>query len=162
MHLFLLRHGDALDPVHGDDASRPLSKLGEEQARVQGRFLHSSALTPEVIVASPLLRAQQTAEIVRVENDVESISTSEHLTPSSDQRNIIRELHSLRNERVLLVGHEPHLSTLLSLLLTGSRGAQIEMKKASLACVEVVERIGFGGGKLEWIIPVERTMELLR
>jgi len=158
MILFLLRHGDAFGAGHGDDASRELSTLGEEQARAQGRALQSCAVKPDVIIASPLVRAQQTAAIARRETGCGIMRTSEHLTPTADHRNIVQELNSLKIECVLLVGHEPHLSTLISLLITGSRMAGIEMEKGSLACVEVDGPVKYGRGKLAWLLTAAHSM----
>ena len=161
IQLLLLRHGDARDPGSGDDASRQLSAFGETQARVQGMALKLLGMFPETILVSPLVRARQTAEIVQHVIGCGTISLSEHLTPSSDHRNIIREVNALGMDRILLVGHEPHLSALISLLVTGSRAAQIEMEKGSLACVGVSAQLKFGDGTLEWILPAAESLALL-
>lgn len=81
---------------------------------------------------------------------------SEHLVPSSDQRNIIELLNSRDASVVLLVGHEPHLSSLLSVLIVNSRLARIEMRKASLGCVETATPIEKGKGMLRWILTIEQ------
>lgn len=160
MQLLLLRHGDALDANSGgSDTLRPLSPLGEEQARAQGIYLRTRMISPDVILASPLLRAQQTAVIVRNVVGVSDLRTTEHLTPSSDQRQIVRELNELGKECVLLVGHEPHLSTLISLLIAGNRDAQIEMKKASLASLYVDMPVKYSSGSLLWLISPFFCME---
>ncbi|MBI1804181.1 MAG: phosphohistidine phosphatase SixA [Ignavibacteriae bacterium] len=162
MLLLLLRHGDALDTALDGDALRPLSPHGEEQARAQGNLLQSLALQPDIILTSPLLRAQQTAEIVRQLLGVATISMTEHLTPSSDHRQTVQQLNALGKERVLLVGHEPHLGTFISLLVTGSRNAQIEMKKGSLACVDIEVPVRYGEGNLVWLFTAAASISLFR
>lgn len=59
MQLTLIRHGEALAPVNGNDMERPLSLLGHEQAQQTAEFLKDQ-LQPDVFVVSPLLRAQET------------------------------------------------------------------------------------------------------
>src|SRR5690348_1369565 len=66
MVLHLLRHAHAGDPEawQGPDDLRPLSKRGRRQAERLGAFLAEHEIRPDVIVSSPKLRAQQTADRV--------------------------------------------------------------------------------------------------
>ena len=56
---------------------------------------------------------------------------------------------------MLLVGHEPFLSETISLLIGGDHKTDIEMKKCSLALVEVLEPLRPGTGLLKQLIDVE-------
>ena len=77
-HLWLVRHGqsagnvarDAADAagaeriaVTGRDVDVPLSPMGEEQARGLGRWFAREPVLPEVVLVSPYVRAQQTAQL---------------------------------------------------------------------------------------------------
>ena len=155
MHLYLLRHGDALT-VAPNDEQRPLSLMGEEQARLAGEFLNHSGVVPDIVLASPFLRAEQTARLAAGELGAVRVQLSEHLVPTSDPRNLLRELQSLAGGTILCVGHEPHLSTTISLLITGSRNARVAMEKAGLAAIEVELPFAPGSGVLRWILPPGR------
>jgi phosphohistidine phosphatase len=61
----VLRHGRALPAGAGGDSARPLSPGGVEEVARLGACLQALGAGPIRVLASPLLRAQQTAEIVR-------------------------------------------------------------------------------------------------
>ena len=63
MKVLLVRHGDAL-PARDSDETRILSVKGRDQTRALGAELIAKQLAPARIVASPLVRAVQTAEIL--------------------------------------------------------------------------------------------------
>jgi phosphohistidine phosphatase SixA len=158
MQILLLRHGDALD--HPDDYIRPLTTLGKEQAAMAGQVLHLLGLVPGKIFVSPLLRAQETAGIVADLLGVTDLTTTEFLTPMSDHRQLFDLIARLNSERVLLVGHEPHLSTMISLITTGSRASRVEMRKGSLALCETADPAGPGTGILRFLIPPETSSQV--
>ena len=66
VRVHLLRHAHAGDAFawSGADELRPLTRKGRRQSERLGAFLEAHAVRPDVIVSSPLVRAQQTAEIV--------------------------------------------------------------------------------------------------
>jgi phosphohistidine phosphatase SixA len=68
-------------------------------------------------------------------------------------------LQKLKEKGVLLVGHEPHLSGTISLLLFGREQSVVEMRKCSLACVSATPPIGKGGAVLRWLLTSELTMK---
>jgi len=158
MILYLLRHGDAIRDTRFHDSDRPLSDSGQEQAAAAGRFLHAGKTGIEHILCSPLLRAQQTAAAVLRELGPISLSTTEHLTSSSDPRHILRELSELNKETVLLIGHEPHLSTTISMLLAGDERSRVMMKPCSLACLSAVASPEYDKALLQWLIHPEQML----
>lgn len=154
MVIYVLRHGDAL-PADFDDTGRELSPLGTEQALRAGRWLKHLRITPGVFLVSPLRRAQQTADGVGISLRIPERRTTQYLTPTTDPRNTIAELTSVQNSSVLLVGHEPHLSTLVSMLTAGSRKAGIQIKTGTMAAIEIDTPIELGSGKLLWLTTQE-------
>jgi phosphohistidine phosphatase len=141
MFLYLLRHGIAEDHAsRGGDAERELTEEGKEKTRdalVAAKKM--KLLPPELLIASPLIRAQQTAQIaLEVFAKGAKFETSEAIKPMSD----ITETMALIADRakkygsIMLVGHDPHLSIFGSVLL-GSSVVVIEMKKAALAKFEI-------------------------
>ena len=158
MILYLLRHGDAIRDTRFHDSDRPLSDSGQEQAAAAGRFLHAGKTGIEHILCSPLLRAQQTAAAVLRELGPISLSTTEHLTSSSDPRHILRELSELNKETVLLIGHEPHLSTTISMLLAGDERSRVMMRPCSLACLSAMASPEYNKALLQWLIHPEQML----
>jgi len=155
MHIYFLRHGDASSDSRHSDDKRPLTKLGEHQAALVGSLLHRMNIVVDIVISSPLKRTQETAAIVISKTHKRQIDTSELLVNGSDPRQLFEKLNKLRVPSVLLVGHEPYLSETISLLIGGNRKVEIEMRKCSLALVDVSIPIHQGAGLLKFLIPVE-------
>jgi len=150
IELHLLRHADAGDPMTwpGDDADRPLSGKGRRQAARLGRLLHAIGFLPDAIVASPKLRALQTAEVVGSALSV-AITVDPRLGGALDYVTMDRILADAGEpRRPLLVGHDPDVSWLVSELT----GARIEMRKCALARIDL-DAFNDGGGTLRWLLP---------
>lgn len=153
MHIFLLRHGEA---EHGpSDADRALTLAGRAQAAAAANALLSHPVHPQSILASPLLRARQTAAIAGELLGIGSILTTEYLTPDSDHRQIFGLLNARHEESCLLVGHEPHLSTMVSLLLHGSHSEKLHIRTGTLVYVETAGMVERSSGTLRWVFPAE-------
>ena len=157
MQLLLLRHADAVPTARTDDL-RPLSDKGRQQARRVARFCRERELQPDIILTSPFLRTEETAQIVAQELECELVLTS-FLASGMMPFAAMEELRAyLRFECVMLVGHEPDLGALAGALLgAGNRGA-IRMRKATLAGL-AVDAIASGGAHLEFLVPAKLMPE---
>jgi phosphohistidine phosphatase len=136
MILYLLRHADAIDLV--PDAARPLSKKGRHQVEALAKFLaKSGAFAPEAIWHSPLVRAVETATLLADALGLKAKRTAvPGLTPEDDPRAIARKL-ATGPAALALVGHEPHMSALASLLITGEPlPAVFVFKKCAMVALE--------------------------
>jgi phosphohistidine phosphatase len=149
MRLSFLRHGIAANrtsPEYENDSERPLTPKGERRMRRAAKGIQASGQSYDLILSSPYLRAKQTAEIVaQVVTTPEGVMLAETLTPEGNPRQLIEELCTDHHERqdVLLVGHEPYLSRLISTLLTGNPNLSIELKRGAL-CTLSAEALRFG------------------
>ena len=149
MDIWLLRHAAAHDRApSGRDADRELTPEGLDRARVVARGL--ALLEPGIskVVTSPYRRARQTAEAAARSLGVE-LTESRALEPEREPEEILREVVSEHGGDVLLVGHQPHLGALLGLLAAGA-GAEIPMKKASVARIALEGR---WSGTLKALLP---------
>ena len=157
MQLLLLRHADAMPTARTDDL-RPLSDKGLQQAKRVARFCKERGLRPDIILTSPFLRTEETARIVCDELKSEMVLTS-FLASGMMPFAAMEELRAyLRFECVMLVGHEPDLSSLAGALLgAGNRGA-IRMRKATLAGLDVTS-LNSGGAHLEFLVPAKFMSE---
>jgi phosphohistidine phosphatase len=152
LQLYLLRHADAGDPMAwpGDDAKRPLSAKGKRQARRLGSMLADIGWRPDVILASPKLRASQTARIVGEAVDVKPADEGRLASALelSDLEGMLAAHPDAR--RVVLVGHDPDFSSIASTLI----GAPIELRKGALARIDLSDAGATAGeGSLRWLIP---------
>ncbi len=116
--VYLVRHADAVsESVAGRDDDRWLSAQGREAARGLARLLREQGVTPDAILSSPLPRAMQTAELIADGLDfLGVVEVLPALRPGAHPRVASQELMS-RGEAVLVVGHEPNISTLGAFLL---------------------------------------------
>jgi phosphohistidine phosphatase len=142
MNLYILRHGIAAEPGapgFKTDADRPLISKGRRQLGPIAAAMQRLGLDFDLVLASPFLRARQTAEIVAGSLKLKKrLAFSDALTPDGDPKVLIRQLNELKPapENVLLVGHEPYLSRLVALLISGGETAGIELKKGGLCKLE--------------------------
>src|SRR5437667_4970254 len=132
MNLYVLRHGLAVErtlPGFKRDSDRPLTPAGRKKTRRLAALLSEQELSFDLILTSPYVRARETAEIVSEHLDcAKKLKISEHLTPGKPLRGLIEELTHWRPrpQDTLLVGHEPDLSRLISVLVTGKPGLALE------------------------------------
>jgi len=143
MNLYFLRHGIAADRADSGagsgDRERPLTPKGVKRMNKAAKGLIALSLSFDRILTSPLVRARQTATIVaqalQLEERVEEI---EQLSPEQSVQDLLAALVAYADQReILLVGHEPLLSSTVSFLLSGKAGAGMRLKKGGLCCLEV-------------------------
>jgi phosphohistidine phosphatase len=163
MDLFILRHGLAVEPgTHrlSSDADRPLTPKGRRKVSEVARAIKAMEVSFDLILTSPYVRARQTAEIVADELHArKQLELADELKPGGSMEKLIERVGSADGspERLLLVGHEPYLSSLISLLVFGETGASITMKKAGL-CKLSAERLQCGRcASLELLLPPKVT-----
>jgi phosphohistidine phosphatase len=152
VQLHLLRHADAGDPDTwaGDDAARPLSEKGELQAERLGSFLAEVGFRPDTIITSPKVRARRTAELVGDAIGV-GVRVDDRLAGGFDPATVDALIADAGDpRRVVLVGHDPDFSQILS-WLTQADG--LTMKKGALARVDVRGTVADGRGTLRWLVP---------
>lgn len=140
MLIHLLRHGIAEDHHPDGDDGRRLTAEGTERLRRAAGGWCRLLRAPDEIWVSPLRRARQTAavfaEAVRFRGEVQTV---DGLRPEDDMLTIVQRLEQAQldaTKAVALVGHEPHLGTLLGHLLHGRPGMAIPLRKGMLATVQ--------------------------
>ena len=151
MNLYLIRHGAAEDPDAKPDSERALTDSGRKQVRTTARALARAGLSLDAIVTSPLLRARQTAEIFAKELGLDPglVAENDALAPGG---NAVKLLKDIRAENVAFVGHEPDLSELASVLLTGTEDLGMTFKKGGV-CALSADKLRYGRcARLEWFI----------
>lgn len=156
MDLYLIRHADALpqgaDGINTDE-ERPLSSEGFLQAKKLGGAFKKHKLAFDLIVSSPLVRAQQTASELRqvLELTEHQMETREELAPGGRAKKLVRYLNGLQATSIALVGHQPDLGKYAAWLI-GEKEVQIHFAKAGAAYVRIEGPPGKGSGVLLWLI----------
>lgn len=157
MDLLIVRHAIAVergDPAFDNDDDRPLTPEGIHKFRLAARGLKEVAPRLDRIISSPLVRARQTAEILReIVSPHRKIEFSDYLVPSGSHAELIAYLGQLNVESAAIVGHEPHLGSFTSYILAGrDNGSFVEYKKGGAGLVTFLSAPAPGTGTLEWLI----------
>lgn len=154
MVLYLLRHGDSQTDPAIPDSERALTSEGLASIERVARALKSFNLQYDVMYSSPLLRARQTAEIaLRMLEAKPAVTLTDHLKVGADFQKLFDLLNGHSPDaRILLVGHEPYFSQLVSTLLVGTLEAKVDVRKASLCCLDVAHPVRPGQGTLKWLL----------
>lgn len=110
----------------------------------------------DTVLTSPYLRAMQTAGILAKELDLgkEKVSVTETLAPAGDPDRLVHEINERFGglEGLALVGHEPSLSRLISVLVSGEASLSIELRKGGV-CRLSVEKLQYGRcATMEWLL----------
>jgi phosphohistidine phosphatase len=164
MNIYILRHASAglkrVNPIL--DRKRPLDKEGKRHCLQLAHVLNAMKLQFDVIVSSPLKRSLQTASFVGTEMGYEQkILSSPALAPEAT----LAEFHKLMRqyaefENVLLVGHNPNLTSFLGSLLIPASAcpamsvdgrsalAPVRLRKGSLARLNMTR----GPATLQWLL----------
>ncbi len=147
MQLYFLRHGEADWPgwTKPDD-ERPLTDFGKKEARQVAKFLNRLKVKPDLIVSSPLPRALQTAEAA-AEQLKTKLRQDQELEPGFGISELKTVLKRHRSKVLMLVGHEPDFSSVISALT----GAFLKMSKAGVALVDIDPETE--KGRLLWLFP---------
>lgn len=130
--LYLVRHAHASDSQ--PDSERPLSPKGRNQIeRISKALQEKGLIEPSLIWHSPYLRAVETANLLHEGLGLSvPFETIAGLTPF-DNPSAVAERIDPSESSVMVVGHEPNLSTLASILLSGTQSFEcIVFPKASI------------------------------
>lgn len=144
MYLYVVRHALAEEREFFakkklEDSLRPLTVKGKKRMQKMISRLKFELRDVELIVTSPFARAKQTAEIISVMLGGAKVIESAELVPHALPRAFINWLRVEAKDKrhVMIVGHEPHLSSLVSLILSGKEAISfIDLKKSSMALLE--------------------------
>jgi phosphohistidine phosphatase len=156
MELYILRHGIAHDRSHGlVDAERELTEKGRKRLRKLARAMREMGLKYDLILTSPYARALQTAAIVaKVLDLADRLELSPLLEPGTSPRLLIDHLAQRQGNApvVLVVGHEPMLSTVISLLVCGTPEADFSLRKGGLCKLSAGKLRYARCASLEWLL----------
>ena len=166
MELVLVRHAIAgeRDPERWpDDCLRPLTKRGRRRFEAAARGLATLIPAVDVHLASPCRRAWDTAAILTDEAGWRDAEQCPPLAPGEATAGMLPVLKDCAGAgRVALVGHEPRLSELVSLLVTGeSWRLRLDLKKGGAVVLRMAEAVEAGSATVVALLP-PRVLRSLR
>jgi len=164
MMLYVLRHGRAEDPIPGgDDGDRGLTQAGTDRMREAAAGMRMMGLKFDAILTSPLVRAVETAAIVSEVYDrkpAPQIVRALGVTVPPDKAAEAIAPFCAR-DNVLVVGHEPQLSALVSILLTGAPDTlKIDLKKGGCVAIERLNWTDHAGAELVWMMTQKQIRKM--
>jgi phosphohistidine phosphatase len=134
--IYIVRHAHAV--TEEENPLRPLSTRGHDECRRLVAFLQNNrAFTPAEIWHSPLARARETAERLRPLVPLAALRETLGLLPEDKPEKMAARIATLAPTLILaIIGHEPHLSALATLLVTGRSGhAAFALEKGAILCL---------------------------
>ena len=157
--LIIFRHGEAQERGRGADETRALTGPGKAEVRRVARGLKRLGVNPELILTSPLVRAEETAQIAAdILKPEAGLRICDALSPGGTHAALFKELSSLSRSRILLVGHQPDLGELASVLVWGSPTAGIVFKKAGVARIVTANLPPAATGELRWLLTPKQLL----
>ena len=157
MNLYIIRHAIAVDeglPEYDNDSQRPLTDKGKKKMRQIARGLRVLGVDFDLILSSPYVRAKETAEILaEVSKTKADVAFSENLVPTGDPDLLISEINEKYSvNSIALVGHEPYLTTLISLLVSDSASLDMTLKKGGVCRLSANDLHHSRKTTLEWLL----------
>jgi phosphohistidine phosphatase len=153
-----MRHGEAVKNIQSgpsaSDADRPLTISGKKEVEEISYFLKNLNIKFSLIISSPLKRAHQTAFIVsKIFKDANKLEDWDELKPEAAKRALVDKLSKLREEStILLVGHEPFLSSFISEIAFGNPKGNLVLKKGGLAKLRILSKFPKMTAELRWLL----------
>lgn len=168
MNLYIVRHAIAEQrdshSSEEEDSQRPLTDTGRKKFRQIALRLGQLGTRLDLILTSPYLRAADTARILQKKLDLQNdkLVIVDDLSPVGDQDRLITHINDQYGsvQNIALVGHEPGLSRLISVLLSGDPTLPITLKKGGVCCLSV-EKLEYGRcATLEWLLAPAQLTEI--
>ena len=157
IELVVVRHAIAFErdaKRWPDDRLRPLSPEGKHRFRQAASGLARWLPKVDLLLTSPLVRARQTAHILTDVSAWPKAAERQELDPVTDPATTLSSLRQPRVERLAIVGHEPHLSSLIALCVAEpSARLQLSLKKGSVVIVAFESTVRAGAGQLVAVVP---------
>jgi phosphohistidine phosphatase SixA len=158
MNLYIIRHGIAVEEGtagYESDSERPLTDKGRKKMRQIAKGLRNLGVEFDLILSSPYVRARETAEILaEVFKMKKNITFTESLIPLAHPELLVGEINQTYSvDSIAVVGHEPHLSTLIGILVAENAKLDVTLKKGGV-CYITADDLHHNDHRatLEWLL----------
>lgn len=164
MRVYIVRHGKAAERLdieesgqdgpggfrgaHGGDFARPLTARGVAQSQFLAQRIKTTERRLGHILVSPLVRAQETAKVIQGAMGT-SMTTVTELATDHDVADAIRLIEDHKDDRaVMLVGHNPQLGELVSVLASHLEPRDMILKTGECVVMELRPNSPIGSAKI--------------
>lgn len=137
--VYLIRHGIAVNRApYQPDETRALTAEGQKKTKKVAQQMQAMGVTFDLILTSPLLRATQTAEILRDVGLTQTLESFPPLAPGGNIEDWVQWWKNWQTERssnsgtIALVGHQPDLGNWAESLVWGEMQQKLVVKKAGV------------------------------
>ena len=155
MDLFILRHGKAEKSSDGTaDAARALTRDGKKEVKKVARWMKKNKFRFEAIATSPLKRSRGTAKIIaKGLGQKDRLVVWDELAPGGDHDSVCYHVSGYgEHASVLVIGHEPGLSLLISKITDDTSNSSPVIAKAGLAKIQNYSYTKRPSGDLQWLL----------
>ncbi|MBL8051344.1 MAG: phosphohistidine phosphatase SixA [Anaerolineales bacterium] len=155
MNLYIIRHAIAEEESpSGEESQRKLTDKGSKKMRQITKGLRALGADFDMILSSPYTRAKETAEILgEVFKIKKKISYTDNLIPMGNPDLLIAEINEKYTaDSLALVGHEPYLTSLISLLVGQTSSVDITLKKGGVCLLSTEDLRHTRRATLEWLL----------
>ncbi|HEY3310697.1 MAG TPA: phosphohistidine phosphatase SixA [Anaerolineales bacterium] len=165
MNLYVIRHAIAVEAGssgYENDSQRTLTDKGRRKMENIALGLRRLDVSLDLILSSPYLRARQTAEILAEAFEMKQGPVlSQHLAPGGDLDEFFGEINEKYPvDSLAVVGHEPSLSTMISILLAGNPNVMVNMRKGGVCCLALDNLHHERRAMLEWLLAPNQLAKL--
>ena len=165
MMLYIQRHATAEEiSSGGDDGARRLTDRSKEKMRGAAAGMRAMGLKFDAILTSPLARATETAELVAAAyENTPPPQVMPALATGVTATDALAALRAFaKHDDVMIVGHEPQLSAVASIVLAGASDiVHLKLKTGGCIAIDLPARFDRGGGELRWML-THRQMRKMR
>ncbi|MEO5579269.1 MAG: histidine phosphatase family protein [Gemmatimonadaceae bacterium] len=157
MKLLVIRHAIAMDreefaKTGQPDDMRPLTRGGTAKMEANAKGLRREIGELDQLATSPLTRALQTAKIVSDVFGIGGAEVTDSLMPDAPPEDFEKWCDTIgQADIVAIVGHEPHLSSLVTWLLTGHSESRLRIRKGGACLIEFESQPRRDSGTLNWL-----------
>lgn len=147
-----MRHAETESGAsYADDSLRPLTENGRNTQRLVGQNMSKLNIRPAVVLCSPRLRAQQTAEITVEGLDVDvAVEVVQVLDGGNSVEQLIGQLSKYSTESAIMcVGHVPDMGIWMEAFLGENSCSEKKFKTSSFAHLVFEDESKVGSGKLK-------------
>jgi phosphohistidine phosphatase len=160
--IYISRHGEAVSvgaPGVHNDFDRHLSELGVEKITRQAQGLKRLNASWEKVLASPLVRTQETARLLNqpVGAPIEACDALGDRPSLSAMQEILAKMPE---KKILLVTHQPFVVSLTAFLLSGQRNIGFHYSTGTMACLHAYQLKDQPHGELIWFMGSETLQAL--
>ena len=166
MILYIVRHAIAVPASRSEeeDSRRPLTPKGRRKMLRIARGLKKLQAQIDLILTSPYLRAAETGGILAktIGLNEDQVVSNEHLSPAGYPDRLVHDINAEfgNQSSIALIGHEPSLTSLVAVLLSGDPTLSVTLKKGGVCKLSTDRLLYDRCATFEWLLSPAQLAEI--